>query len=433
MNTNSMSGDVQAPMQPRRLKSSPWPWIAITIGLVVALELLVFLNLWALVWIPIVLAIVFLPRLAERIVEGFRALGQNALNGDEPAIEPELAELDRACRRWSEHAASEQTDYLRLGRRLALISPLAVLLLTVQIATHPSHLTATMLIAGEVACLIWIWFTVGKHVGPTKGWILARLRAELLRRELFLARARVGPYLNTDVARQADTRKNLLTSEQLKPLEMLPLATSGEAWRDQLEDSRLSSAAAAPVMPRTDLNQAMETYRDQRLRDQVRYYAQRQREYGHSEERLEDGLRLVLLFSIIGAIVHLVLVWLLPHAPTPTPPAPIPPASPTTAKSALTVFEQVVTVFAITLPTVALAIQSLKALHEWRRLSLAYREQAHALEHLRAKLQDIIDGRSKGGVPPEFAFQRLVLRTEELFAAELHQWYVLVRAESMSA
>lgn len=432
MNANIMAGDVKPPVQTRRLTSSAWISIALTIGLVALLELLVFVNFWVVVWIPMVLAIVFLPGLAERIVEGFRAHGESAPNGDEPAIEPELAALDQACRRWSEHAASEQTDYLRLGRRLALISPFAVLLLTIQIATHRSHLMSTMLVAGEVACLIWIWFTVGKHVGPTKGWILARLRAELLRRELFLARARVGPYLNADVARQADKRKTLLASEHLKPLEMLPLATSGESWRDQLEDSRFNSAAAAPGAPRTDLTRAMEAYRDQRLRDQVRYYAQRQREYGHCEEGLEDGLRLVLMGSIIAAIVHLCLVWLLPQPAPPTTAAPTMTPS-TTSNTSLIWLEQVVTVFAITLPTVALAIQSLRALHEWRRLSLAYREQAQALEHLRAKLQDIIDGRSKDGGSPEFAFQRLVLRAEELFAAELHQWYVLVRAESMSA
>jgi len=92
-----------------------------------------------------------------------------------------------------------------------------------------------------------------------------------------------------------------------------------------------------------------------------------------------------------------------------------------------------VTMIAVTLPTVALAMQGLKALYEWRRLRLAYHDQAQAIDRVKVRLQDIIDGRLKDGVPRELAFQRLVLRAEELFAAELHQWYVLVRAESMSA
>ncbi len=33
----------------------------------------------------------------------------------------------------------------------------------------------------------------------------------------------------------------------------------------------------------------------------------------------------------------------------------------------------------------------------------------------------------------EFQFKRLLLRAEELLAAELHQWYVLVRTEGVAA
>jgi hypothetical protein len=239
--------------------------------------------------------------------------------------------------------------------------------------------------------------------------VLARVRAEALRREQFLAVSRLGPYLASKDLDAEQLRARLDELESAQRLQMTSLTWDSGVYRDELEDARLEECRAGCTMvPLEDLEQAIATYLVYRLEEQIDYYHGRWREHLHREETLEGAMKLVLIVALLAALTHLLLQgkW----------------------------GDRLVEILAIALPPLGIALYSLRGLYEWRRLSLAYREQWGELKQIRSqllalwnKLQCGLDASNRREI--EFQFKRLVLRAEELFAAEMHQWYVLVRSE----
>ncbi len=353
-------------------------------------------------------------------------------------ILPELGHLTERLEIWTARASSHQSDYLALGRQLIVLSQLAVLFLSLQLVLEPAAPCGFLLILGEFACLALVLRAILLTMGPTKEWVRARVRAELLRREQFLAVSGVGPYLTAeDLAERVRVRLHELEGEE--PMHLLALAADGGAYREQLEDARFDEHQGRRGMARLDRGeQAMVAYLVHRLQDQLEYYERRSREHRYLEEQFDSGMKYVLILSLAAAVVHLVLPFL-PHG------EPLPPW-----------LHKTVDVLAIALPPLGIALYSLRGLYEWRRLSRAYHDQARTLQRMRDQLLElhtrlphtpppaefvmvtptvsveatVLDTRAMTELGElEFKFRRLVLEAEELFAAELRQWYVLIRAE----
>src|SRR5262249_8447340 len=100
---------------------------------------------------------------------------------------------------WDGRARDSQWDYRQLARRMAVLPSLAVFLLILQIffggAWFLGPAVSVACILGEILYLSRMLHVALTYAGPTKVWIQARTRAELLRRESFLRLASVGPYL----------------------------------------------------------------------------------------------------------------------------------------------------------------------------------------------------------------------------------------------
>jgi hypothetical protein len=108
-----------------------------------------------------------------------------------------MRRIEEAFDRWDRLALFHQKRRKRFGFFVALLSPLAVVLLTVSIlAVPPASVPARILIAVE-----WIGLAGALALGFLESrwspntWMRERLRAEVLRREKYLLLARVGPYL----------------------------------------------------------------------------------------------------------------------------------------------------------------------------------------------------------------------------------------------
>jgi hypothetical protein len=353
-------------------------------------------------------------------------------------ILPELGRLTERLEVWTARASSHQSDYLARGHQLIVLSQLAVLLLSLQLVLKPAASCGFLLILGEFACLALVLRAILLTTGPTKEWVRARVRAELLRREQFLAVSGVGPYLTAeDLEGRVRLRLHELESEE--PMHLLALTADGGAYREQLEDARLDQQQSRHGIARLDRREhAMVAYLVHRLQDQLEYYERRSREHRYLEERFDSGMKYVLILSLAAAAVHLVLPFL-PHGES------LPPW-----------LHKTVDVLAIALPPLGIALYSLRGLYEWRRLSRAYHDQSRVLQRMRDQLLElhtrlpraqppaelvivtptvsveatVLDPRAMAEVGElEFKFRRLVLEAEELFAAELRQWYVLIRAE----
>jgi hypothetical protein len=419
--------------QPGRTGIVGWttrvPWLSPTL-----VAILVGLLIWV---TPIAIKRVIMnlrPRDADGS-EGIPSTLRSSASRPEQIL-PELGALTERLEAWTSRASSHQSDYLALGRQLIVLSQLAVLLLILQLVLQPAgHASCgRLLIGGEFLCLVLVLRAVVFTARPTKEWVQARVRAELLRREQFLAVSGVGPYLIAeDLAERVRVRLHELESRE--PMQTIALAAEGGGYRDRLEDARLDEHQGRRGMARLDRReQAIVAYLVHRLQDQLEYYERRSREHRYLDERFDRGMKYVLFFSVAAAAIHLLLALL-----GSTPPL---------AKG--------VEVLAIVLPPLGIALYSLRGLYEWRRLGRAYHDQFRTLQRIRNQLLEL-HARLPRAQPPaelvimtptvlvdatvldtramtelselEFKFRRLVLEAEELFAAELRQWYVLVRAE----
>jgi hypothetical protein len=173
-----------------------------------------------------------------------------------------MEQVRAAFKKWDEKAVAGSRKKLKFGFFTALLGPLAVLLLTVQILIFPAASVFSVALIGlELAALITALILGFTHIGPAADeWIQDRLRAEVLRREEYLAQARVGPYLTRpNLSTVVAERLMLIDNLRKDPVELVPLQDlGGKPWRDeaggrrQIRDAN-RAGAARPVGMLEDL------------------------------------------------------------------------------------------------------------------------------------------------------------------------------------
>src|ERR1700733_8523928 len=140
-------------------------------------------------------------------------------------VDAGLDAIEQAFDRWNELTIHHQKKQKRFGFFTALLGPVAVLLLTVQIVTFAQNRPVSVtLIALELGALVIALSFGFFNSGSPNTWMKYRLRAELLRREKFLVLARVGPYLKGDTPRNViDSRLVLIDSDATDPAGLILL------------------------------------------------------------------------------------------------------------------------------------------------------------------------------------------------------------------
>ena len=280
---------------------------------------------------------------------------------------------------------------------------------------HTSAIAIT-LIGLELAALLFALIVGFAHFGPSPdAWIRDRLRAEVLRRERYLISARVGPYLTTpDPTGVIRQRLQAIDNDITEPLDLIPLQDPyGRPWRDALEDAGPNTTASP------DQN-CLQDFYNLRVFDQKEWFAQRSVFHTHRHIRFEDIARVALVLALVVSAMHLILLL------TETP-------GPAYGRSA---WQLVVEIVAIVLPPVGAAATALQSLFEGRRLSRSYGDRARALPASGQCLlgtpatdsSSRLEDATPAGPVGSFQLKRLVLRTEEVLAGELHQWWLLMHS-----
>ena len=326
-----------------------------------------------------------------------------------------------ACSAYNQAAERYRDQRRRFGVMVVLASPFAVVLTALQQHYFPAE--SDFRAAGQLVFLVAAVATGFLRLGRShEGWIANRLRAEVLRREEFLVVARVGPYLTSTesaLGSHVDARLLRVRSAGSDILDLLDLedAESGQ-WRHRLEDAH-GDGTGAPV---SDLQGAMRFYLDQRLDEQRRYF---ERE-GQSKRRWDRGyervVRAVMLLAVVLSAIQVTALWSSHHGPLG--------AGPHVQSRLLDAID----VLSLILPPIAAAAVALRALFETHRLAGSYANQAHGLGRIQARfleLQSQIDlGRPETA---DLGFKRLVLQTEESLAAELRNWWMILRPQRPAA
>ncbi|HSB12023.1 MAG TPA: hypothetical protein VLM38_21230 [Blastocatellia bacterium] len=326
-----------------------------------------------------------------------------------PAADAGLRQIQQAFEKWDAIALRDQRRQKRFGFFTALLGPVAVLLLTVQILAFPhAGPVALTLIALELASLIIVLSFGFFNIGSPDEWMRSRLRAEVLRRERFLVLARVGPYLaEDDPANAIKRRLVIIDNKDTDPDGLVALHDErGQVWRCLLEDSRAANTRVASPDPN-----AFEIFYEQRLVDQKNWFSKKSAHFAGLDDLFEDVAKGVLVAALAVAAWHLAALYFGSHG-----------------DGARSTSQLITEILAIVLPPVGAAATGLQSLLEGRRLSRSYKDRARTLTNLESalvNLQTEFAAAGPGREAHEFQFKRLVLRTEEALASELLQWWLL--------
>jgi hypothetical protein len=323
-------------------------------------------------------------------------------------------------------AARHQWRRRYLAWSVGLASPVAVSLLALQ-HLYLEHWTyGPWLVFGELIVMIFALAVEYFGFGESHDrWIRSRLQAELLKRELFLLRARVGPYLTTsDALATASARAASICSPFANPVPMLSLQTPGNPpWRDELSTGAHVLAEGATT--RAELTAHVERYLAERVDDQIGYFSNRQHSFHKHDRWTELGAKAILLATttvVSAKLVGMLLEDSHDH------------------RSAWMTFW----LFgAFVLPVFGAGTMAFRAIFEPHRLLRSFLACRAQLEELRPTFQELLTAirsvpDSARGSDAELQshllrFKRLVLEAEGILSEDFRRWWVIVDPETPRA
>ncbi|MFQ5995734.1 MAG: hypothetical protein ACE5K1_11655 [Acidiferrobacterales bacterium] len=324
--------------------------------------------------------------------------------------------IEKAFKRRDSRALKHYQRRLNLTVFSVALGPVAVLLLATQVLVYPEGgVIGSTLIAIELAVLTLVLAVGFLQMGRShRLWIRERLRAEVLRREEFLLRARVGPYLGTQataLGERVSERLVTIDSEVNDPVALLRLQDEGENWRDALEDAKHNNTLG--ITP--DFADNLQAYLTQRTKRQREWFSENSSALGKHARFYENGARLVVVLALIIAALH--LGWL-------------------NADHDGGFMHTLLIVIAIVAPAIGSAFVGLQSVSGSQRLSRSHAFHAHALERLEKIFRRIQLKLEQSGAADDdlqFQFQRAVLGTEELLSSELYLWWLIMHTEAPRA
>jgi len=316
-------------------------------------------------------------------------------------------------------AVEAQGKYFANGILVAVLPPLALLLLSVQLLLTPHDkqppLWTIGLIVSEVSCLVILVYLALTSREPTAEWIENRVRTELFRREQYLFLAGVGPYLTMKSSEAADEvlrRRGQIEGADTHALVGLVALQehSGLAWLEALHHRGSSELSSRP-----DVIERMESYLYYRIGKQLLWFANEIRDLEENDRlwsRLLTGALLAAILVAAGHVFHMLVE----------------------GSNDTGYWKVVVGAAAIVLPPVGTACLSIKAMYNFRGRSGVYVHEEGLLHTQRGALEALIQeaksveagivGRDLHKI--DFDFRAVALRTEQSLSVELLQWMLLM-------
>lgn len=315
-------------------------------------------------------------------------------------------------------AIEKQKRTVEFGKYNAILVPIAVLLLTVQILAFSEYSfrpIAILLISIELLILFTTLFILFTDIPPrSHEWANDRMRAEVLRREEFLLITQVGPYLTQSRIQELNNAVNIrlaqINTPTVNPAGLIRLQTNGVHWRDVLEDTPIEKSALPDIV-------SIGEYVTNRAQDQQGWYFKKSQLFAKKDIIYERVTKGVLIGALVMSAMHLIsLIFLPPEGRLP--------------------LHLIIEILAITLPPIGAALAALQTFFQYRRLSHSYEYHSRALSDLTPALQQLLIRMENKEFQPDeknrlnLEFKRRVLQTEEVLASELRQWYFCMRPET---
>jgi hypothetical protein len=344
------------------------------------------------------------------------------LSVSEDALEPDrypgIGPLHEAQSQYAALASDAQGRYFAEGLLASVLAPCALLLLSLQllIFAHGGQWAIGMILS-EIVCLGLLTYFALTRSEPTSEWITNRIRAELLRREQYLAIAGVGPYLvvaQKDVVGECLRRKGQIEATDSRALALLiPMQDAdGRTWVEAVRE--------VDIEGRADLVHRMESYLYYRLARQELWFANEMRGCERSDDLWSKVLTLAFLGAIVAAAVHVVelrgAVWESLHS------------------EELGLWGIVTGTFAVLLPPVGTAVIALRGMYDFRGRGRVYMNEKYVLTLHRSALEALLHEARQldcaSGTPEvvviDGAFRSLAARAEQSLSMEMQQWFLIM-------
>jgi uncharacterized protein DUF4231 len=304
----------------------------------------------------------------------------------------------------------QQGDMFSRGVKVIILPAIAVLVAALP-NLRPAHTWwAVGSAAAELAALLTVVYLVLSTPKPSRLWVQARTRAELLRREQYLRLAHIGPYLNlTDAAAAAITASRLeALAAGTEPGELIPLREpdTGRRWVDLLWKS--------PPTPVPELAARARSYLHYRIDKQRIWFNLGTKDAARTEKRIGRGVGLSLVLAM--AIVFAQLLLRIPDLALEHP------------------YPAVAALFALDLPAITACLIGLRELYAYRGRSASYAQTLETLDAERTELKKLIDTIDAAVEDPDTLsreFQAFALHLEGILSTELTTWIMIVEREKL--
>ena len=318
--------------------------------------------------------------------------------------------LSEAFAERNRNAAMQRRRRRVLAWIVGLSAPTALSMVAVQQMYFAHDEFWSIVLVGSEFCviagaLVVEYFGLGDS---HRRWIRYRLQAELLRRDRFLLRAGVGPYLSAeDSSAVARNRIARICGHYGNPLEVL-VAEGGHVWRDELDRQPVRRSRWSTI---EELCTAIARYIDERLRDQIAYFAKGS-VYRRADEWTELLAKAILLLTTV--VVALKLATLIEELGQ--------------------VWESRWLFGLLILGAFSAGLVALRGLFEPHRLVRSFLMSAQQLRELEGSWDALQQACGEDGSAPvdpalEVRFQRLLLETEAVLAEDFRRWWVVVDPE----
>jgi len=339
-----------------------------------------------------------------------------------------LDKIQVAFDKWDDIAIKGQKKARQFVAISALLIPLAVLVLTIQILAFPNagSLSVVLISVELIVLFTALLFLLFNPMIRRKQWSEDRLRAEVLRRERLLLAGKVGPYLEKSGFAELDAavemRLGMIDNAANKPEKFLPLRNA-RPWRDELEDAR-DRETAPPESGFADM------YLNIRIADQQRWFRSKSKRLIAAHFRYENIVRFTIAVALVLAAMHLMtLLFNILY------------------EDSNRTIKLIIEILAIAVPPIGSAAAALQGLFQYLRVGRSYKMFAKDLGDIREDFAGLICSH-KGRVEAfhqmaeseetksqikreisdyEFQMKRAMLRSEEILSNELNIWYSVIR------
>lgn len=283
---------------------------------------------------------------------------------------------------------------------LVWLGPLAVGLLAVHASFSLEGFWALGVGFIEVIVLLAMLFlTLLRSAGVChEQWVLARLRAELLRREEFLFRARVGPYLKRADREWVYARvMRLCTDNHL--MDLIALCDERRVlWQNELSDLTIENPNAVLIVEE-DLPRK---YLQERLEEQIAYFTDRRARNLEGEERCEWLLKGLLIGAVVLAVIRLV--------------------KPTVSEG----WHHLLVALGLIFPALCSGVIAWRAAFEYQRNLRASEQKLRRLRQLESEVRALESVTKTPTGAVVFQLKRKILEAEELLSQDLYEWWLII-------